>query len=223
MALFPALQGIAPHLDAAMVLNVCEGAGLIVTVRDDGGHTLHLSDSIASRLGIDRESVGGLRYFDEAGDELASDELPHERVRRSGEDVLNAITRIEGPAGSVWVQMSFTALALGDAGYGVLGIGTDITSRREAEVVLERMATHDGLTGLLNRVGLLQRVGSSFDIAATSGAAFAVALLDIDHFKAVNDTHGHAAGDAVLSAIAATSAPRCRPRRSPVAGVARSS
>ncbi|MDA0353499.1 MAG: GGDEF domain-containing protein [Chloroflexi bacterium] len=207
MALFRALQGIAPHLDAAMVLNVCEGAGLIVTIRDDSGQLQHYGDEIVATLGCadgDAAANEAVRYFDERGRLIPLEEQPHERVRRSGEDVLNAVFRVEGPARSVWVQMSFTALAPGEGGYSVLGIGTDITVRREAEQVLQRMATHDGLTGLLNRVGLLARAEPTFDAAAASGEPFAVALLDIDHFKLVNDTHGHAAGDAVLSVVAAT-------------------
>lgn len=204
MALFSALQGIAPHLDAAMVLNVCEGAGLIVSVRDDTGRRLHYSDEVAARLGYSGSSADNtaeLRYFDEHDRPLTAEDLPHERVRRSGEDVLNSISRIEGPAGSIWVQMSFTALAPGDGGYSVLGIGTDITVRREAEAVLERMATHDGLTGLLNRAGLLAPATRRFTTAETE-RGFAVAMLDIDHFKAVNDNYGHAAGDAVLATVA---------------------
>ncbi len=204
MALFRALQGIAPHLDAAMVLNVCEGAGLLVSVRDDAGVALHFSEEIVHRLGAREVGPELLRYFDEAGRELPFAERPHERVRQSGEDVLNTVSRIDGPDGSVWVQMSFTALARGDAGYSVLGIGTDITARREAEAVLERMATHDGLTGLLNRVGLRGRAEPAFAAARERGAAYAVALLDLDHFKAVNDRHGHAVGDARLAAVATT-------------------
>jgi len=203
MALFRALQGIAPHLDAAMVLNVCEGTGLVVSVRDDQGTILHYSGEVAARLGAEGAGQAALRYFDEDGRELDPAEQPQERVRLTGEDVLNAVSRIEGPGGTVWVQMSFTALAPGDAGYHVLGIGSDITARREAEAMLERMATHDGLTGLLNRIGLRARAEEPF-LSALDGGAFAIALLDIDHFKAVNDTHGHAVGDAVLAAVAAS-------------------
>lgn len=204
MALFRALQGIAPHLDAAMVLNVCEGTGLLVSVRDDAGVVLHFSDEIVDRLGAHGAGPEVLRYYNEAGHELPLEARPHERVRQTGEDMLNTVSRIEGPGGAVWVQMSFTALSRGDAGYSVLGIGTDITARREAEAVLERMATRDGLTGLLNRVGLRAAAEPHFEAARRDGGDFALALLDLDHFKAVNDQHGHAVGDALLAAVAAT-------------------
>jgi diguanylate cyclase (GGDEF)-like protein len=202
VALFSALREIAPHLDAAMVLNVCEGAGLLVSIRDHEGRPLHYSDELVTRLQLGPDGARALRYFDERGRELAAAELPHERVRRSGQDVLNAVSRIEGPGGTAWVQMSFVALAPGEQGYSVLGIGSDITARREAERGLRRAATHDGLTGLLNRAGLRQRAEPAFERARRGAEPLAVALLDIDHFKAFNDRHGHAAGDAVLAAVA---------------------
>jgi diguanylate cyclase (GGDEF)-like protein/PAS domain S-box-containing protein len=79
----------------------------------------------------------------------------------------------------------------------------DITQRKTAELQLEHLAYHDGLTGVLNRRGLsleMARGGS----ASTSGAARSLLLLDLDHFKYVNDTMGHAAGDRILRKVART-------------------
>lgn len=207
MALFRALQGIAPHLDAAMVLNVCEGAGLIVSVRDHSGQILHASDAAVAQLvngHADGESsdFAELRYFSETGVPLERDELPHEQVRRTGEDQLHAVFRIAGPRGSIWLQMSFIALARGETGYSVLGIGSDVTDQREASSLLERMATHDGLTSLLNRAGLRAQAEPRLEAAAAAAAPFAAIMVDLDRFKVVNDSHGHAAGDALLAAVA---------------------
>ena len=60
----------------------------------------------------------------------------------------------------------------------------------------------DSLTGLNNRRFALQRLGSLADQARTSGQAFALMALDLDRFKEINDTFGHAAGDAVLTEVA---------------------
>ncbi len=65
---------------------------------------------------------------------------------------------------------------------------------------LEQLAIHDPLTGALNRTGLQQAVRRHF--AARSPQTLAWLLVDIDHFKAVNDQHGHAAGDKLLKAVA---------------------
>ena len=73
--------------------------------------------------------------------------------------------------------------------------------RRHSDVRLaRRLAMVDPLTGLANR----RRINAEMTATAASGTSFGVLMIDIDCFKAVNDTHGHAAGDAVLSAIAAS-------------------
>jgi len=67
---------------------------------------------------------------------------------------------------------------------------------------LRRLADTDTLTGLLNRRALLNRVDAVFRRADRIGESLAIALFDIDHFKVVNDTHGHAVGDEVLTGVA---------------------
>ncbi|HWP94200.1 MAG TPA: GGDEF domain-containing protein [Gammaproteobacteria bacterium] len=68
---------------------------------------------------------------------------------------------------------------------------------------LERMALTDPLTGLPNRRAMLARFEEERARAARTGRSFAIALFDADHFKRINDTYGHLAGDAVLRAVAA--------------------
>lgn len=74
---------------------------------------------------------------------------------------------------------------------------------RRFGVAMTKLATTDGLTGLLNRRSILE-FGHAEWARAQLGAAFCVLLLDIDHFKSINDNHGHAAGDQVLKGVAST-------------------
>lgn len=67
---------------------------------------------------------------------------------------------------------------------------------------LQAQATIDGLTGLLNRTTIVESLTHELDRAGRDGTALGVVLLDLDHFKRVNDTCGHAAGDAVLRTTA---------------------
>ena len=67
---------------------------------------------------------------------------------------------------------------------------------------IQQRATHDSLTGLHNRRHMQSALAHHLARAERDGVPFALALLDIDHFKQVNDRHGHAAGDAVLAAFA---------------------
>ena len=81
--------------------------------------------------------------------------------------------------------------------------------RQKAELAraleqIRQLATHDDLTGLLNRRAMLDRMQLEQCRSLRSGSPLLIAQLDIDHFKAVNDTHGHAAGDLVLQRFADT-------------------
>ncbi|HYN08852.1 MAG TPA: diguanylate cyclase [Vicinamibacterales bacterium] len=68
----------------------------------------------------------------------------------------------------------------------------------QAQAVLRHQATHDHLTGLWNRRMILDTLARALETAIEEQQPIAVALADIDHFKQINDKHGHAAGDAVL-------------------------
>ena len=77
----------------------------------------------------------------------------------------------------------------------------DISERREAEAKIAFLARHDVLTGLVNRVVFQERLEYALAMA-DRGQAFAVMCLDLDRFKAVNDTLGHPVGDSLLRAVA---------------------
>lgn len=74
----------------------------------------------------------------------------------------------------------------------------DITTRKKAEQDVAHAATHDHLTGLLNRAAFKRHLDSAIDALHRHGDRFALMFIDLDGFKSVNDRHGHAAGDALL-------------------------
>jgi diguanylate cyclase (GGDEF)-like protein/PAS domain S-box-containing protein len=78
------------------------------------------------------------------------------------------------------------------------GIMTDVTARREASAEVERASRVDPLTGLFNRRHAAEAMQAELARADRTGTTTGLVLLDLDRFKTVNDTHGHAAGDAVL-------------------------
>jgi len=81
---------------------------------------------------------------------------------------------------------------------------------REANVELERLARTDPLTGLANRRHFMEELESEVERAQRYGRPLSVVLLDLDHFKRVNDTYGHAAGDDVLRGAARALKSVCR-------------
>ncbi len=82
------------------------------------------------------------------------------------------------------------------------GTHFEVTRRREAELKLAHLADHDELTGLLNRRGVWRAIERIRSQAIRSSTRYCLAILDLDHFKLINDAYGHAAGDEVLRVVA---------------------
>jgi diguanylate cyclase (GGDEF)-like protein len=90
------------------------------------------------------------------------------------------------------------------------GVLLDVTARKTLEQQLERAATLDSLTGALNRAGVTPQLETHVAAAQRDREALSVVMFDIDRFKAVNDTFGHALGDAVLQRVVALATDRLR-------------
>jgi diguanylate cyclase (GGDEF)-like protein/PAS domain S-box-containing protein len=103
------------------------------------------------------------------------------------------------------LPMLIRASAIRDAqgaNFGAVVISTDLSDRRRAEARIRHMAHHDWLTGLPNRVLFRERLDEALAMTIRDGLAFAVLCIDLDRFKAVNDTLGHVAGDGLLQLVA---------------------
>ncbi|WP_341348308.1 GGDEF domain-containing protein [Paenibacillus sp. FSL H3-0469] len=125
-----------------------------------------------------------------------------------GVAILSLLSKASGlfylpPGGSIaaaWLQSFFYAgiyllMFLGTAGFMLL-------SREQSYAELERVATYDELTGVLNRRAFVLRAQPLIAAAAKEMVPFSFMLLDVDHFKQVNDTYGHDTGDRVLQDFA---------------------
>ena len=98
-----------------------------------------------------------------------------------------------------------TCLPQLDGGRNVIGaylMVQDITVRKLEQHRLRQAALHDSLTGLLNREGFQSKLESAVERSRSRQSLIAVMYLDLDHFKSVNDTHGHHIGDLLLQAFA---------------------
>ena len=105
---------------------------------------------------------------------------------------------------SVWLEVS-RRLIRDPASATLLEVQTsarDVTERVALQARLTDLALHDSLTGLANRAVLVDRLEHALARRAQSHGTLAVLFVDLDHFKNVNDTHGHAVGDAVLVEVA---------------------
>lgn len=110
--------------------------------------------------------------------------------------------RKDGEHFLAWLEMSEVRDAAGNRTHWV-AVLTDITDRKRAEQELRYLANYDTLTGLPNRTLLAERLAHSLIRARRFGTHVALLFLDLDRFKHVNDSMGHAAGDRLLKAVAA--------------------
>lgn len=104
----------------------------------------------------------------------------------------------------VWLLKRGKVVERDAQGQPVRAVGTltDISQRKHLEAALEHAASHDPLTGLANRAGFDRALEQARRRLVRDGALFAVLLIDIDHFKTVNDRYGHMAGDLLLTTAA---------------------
>jgi len=100
-----------------------------------------------------------------------------------------------------WAWLRARALDLGDPDAGAIWSANDISDQVQAREHLERAALHDALTGVVNRKGFEEAMARVLAAPATQRPV-SVVMIDLDHFKPINDSAGHAAGDAVLVAVA---------------------
>ena len=105
--------------------------------------------------------------------------------------------------GEIWIAWMTITVIEGEAGEArYLATFTDITRRKEAEQAILRRANYDPVTGLPNRALFEDRLQGLLAAGRRHGRRFGLLYLDLDHFKQVNDTWGHAAGDALLAEAA---------------------
>ena len=105
-----------------------------------------------------------------------------------------------------------TALALEGANEQ---LRTQLDTIQSMQAQLQEQVIRDPLTGLYNRLYLADALARELTCSARTGEAFAVVMIDVDHFKSVNDVHGHALGDAMLRALGGLLRQQVRPTDSP--------
>lgn len=111
--------------------------------------------------------------------------------------------RIVSPSKEVFWVDDRTTVEKNDAGNIIFyqGILLDITVRKQMEAELVRLSNHDALTGLYNRRVLDERLAKDIQRANRYKHSLSLFMIDIDHFKSVNDSYGHATGDLIIKGV----------------------
>ncbi len=149
------------------------------------------------------EQMRNIRIQDLMGPELFAKNEPYMRAALRGEPQLfeRTLTKPDGSIGYTLAQ--YIPDREGDSVKGFVVLVSDVTKLKQAELELTRLAQTDFLTGLANRRQFLLLAGQELSHAARYGGPLSVLMVDIDHFKKINDTYGHKSDDIVLQMFAA--------------------
>lgn len=165
-----------------------------------------VSLKMAQDLGFaDPAGVAGKTDADLFGEDFGrGTRLDDERIMATGRPMIGVVeSRRLANGHTNWTLTSKLPLR-DEAGaiIGLMGITCEINEIRQVEVALQRLATHDTLTDLPNRYLMIDRLNRAVARAIRNSTPFAVMFMDIDHFKDVNDSHGHEYGDQLLRSVA---------------------
>ncbi len=180
--------------------------------KDRDGVYLGCNVAFERHIGYPRERIVGQSVYGVAPEDQAR--VYHEAdlaLMREGKTQVyeSAVEAADGRQSTVLFHKSVYAGPGGELA-GIVGTMIDISDRKRAEMDMRRMAYSDSITGLANRSLLLNRVERDLAAARREGHPLALLFMDIDRFKDINDTYGHAVGDQLLQMVAERLKPMVR-------------
>lgn len=198
------LGGISAE-DKLAIVEDLESSGLgWFWATDNEGKISYLSPDVAAALGQEPSAVLGQSLqsiFETDSSDGAARSLSLKLSSRK--PFANLTVRAVSEKSDLALKLTGKPVTRGPGTFlGFRGSAVDITEERRAEDEASRLAKYDSLTGLSNRHRMAQRIDSTLNAFRSAKRNCAIMMLDLDRFKQVNDTLGHAAGDELLRQVA---------------------
>ncbi len=175
-----------------------------MTLSTPDGRYIRVNQAFCEMLGYSEAQILDLTYDQITHlDDLIENRSYRERLLSGEIDHFQIEKRYRHAAGhAVWALLSVAIVRDSQgAPLYIIGQASDISDRKELEARLTHQAFHDSLTGLPNRALLHDRIEHALERSRRNGETIAVIFMDLDGFKAVNDSWGHATGDKLLIAL----------------------
>ena len=171
---------------------------------DSNGDIVYVNKSWLEILGYAEEEVIGKNIFEIITPDCRSHcQEKFSYLQDGGKELVNMETVFLKKTGErLIVEGNVVMVRRDDDSFITYGIFRDITHKKELEERLFHLATRDPLTNLSNRYVLIDNLKRDLGLAERHGQKLAIVFFDLDRFKPINDAFGHAAGDAVLVAVA---------------------
>lgn len=194
-------------VDPALLALVLETIDDAVVVVDEGGRIVLFNAGAAKAFGHEAEQVVGQPLALLLPESAREAHEAHFRAFLSGDEpsrpmALRRTVQARRASGEIFPVAATIVRVDDDRGRLGAAILRDMTEQERARAELLRLSTTDPLTGLANRRSLLERADQEVARAVRHGKALSMLVLDMDHFKAINDHHGHEAGDRILVCLA---------------------
>lgn len=196
-AAFDALQGVPEKNRAAVLRMIVDAVSDAIIVHTPRGELLFFNEAARELLGYDHEEMYGIGPFGWVAPRMDRGGAGRTERILSGAALTfeSSIVRKDGSLAPTEVSARRAETADGPV---IVSVIRDTSERVEAEAQLVYLAFHDPLTGLSNRASLENRLKDAMADARRYNDILAVAYIDLDRFKPVNDTYGHEIGDSVL-------------------------
>jgi diguanylate cyclase (GGDEF)-like protein/PAS domain S-box-containing protein len=172
---------------------------------DGTRHIERANPAFAALVGHDVEAIIGRSPIEFYRDPEEARIIGREAypVLESGGTFRSVVTLERADGSPIICSVMGRAVNPGVLDEGFIWVIQDITEQKRLERELAHLATHDHLTGSYNRLKIVEVMEQTTRAATRYGHTFSVVLFDVDHFKLINDTHGHTAGDRVLRQLTA--------------------